>query len=75
MAKVDSALLIGFFTPMQVSGGVYISSPMELRGDGFKHTLHLLRGKIQENPLTRGNGRWIGRNEIDRMLSNAYHQE
>ena len=59
---VDSFTLGSLFTPMQMppasnpSGGIWTPLPMECCGDGFKHTLGMVKDKIPTNILTRGNG-------------------
>jgi hypothetical protein len=67
------------FTPIQrppasnPSGGMYTPSPMQCCGEGFRHTLEILRGKVPPNPLTRTENDL--RSPIERMLNWEYRDE
>lgn len=58
--EIDTFALGSLFTPMQMSispsGGVFTPLPMQCGGEGFEHTLRMVRDKIPTNILTRGNG-------------------
>ena len=77
--NVDRFTLGSLFTPIQMSpasnpsGGMYTPSPMQCCGEGFRHTLQILRGKVPPSPLTRTENAL--RSPIERMLNWEYRNE